>query len=151
VNGNYFRVILNRFPVLQMYFAQLLVERLAKSNNERARQFSKGMAGSLSEITPAELVQTLNTNQKTGVLNLNLSKGNARISVRDGEIVKASYDSSTGEPAFFAILKEDNGSFKFEPGLTGTEMRAEKIGDFMYLLMEGLNRMDEDAIKAAIV
>jgi CRP/FNR family transcriptional regulator, cyclic AMP receptor protein len=151
VNGNYFRVILNRFPVLQMYFAQILVERLAKSNNERARQFSKGMAGSLSEITPAELVQTLNTTQKTGVLNLNLSKGNARISVREGEIVKASYNSSTGEAAFFEILKEDSGSFKFEPGLTGAEMRAEKIGDFMYLLMEGLHRMDEDSIIAVSI
>ncbi len=147
VNGNYFRVILNRFPVLQMYFAQLLVERLAKSNNERARQFSSGMAGSLTEITPAELIQTLNTTQKTGVLHLNLSRGNARVSVREGEIVKVLYGSLAGEPAFFAVLKEDSGSFKFEPGLANSEMNAEKIGNFMYLLMEGLNRIDEDEVK----
>jgi CRP/FNR family transcriptional regulator, cyclic AMP receptor protein len=147
VNGNYFRIILNRFPILQMYFAQLLVDRLAKSNNERARQFSTGMAGNLAEITPAELIQTLNTTQKSGVLKLNLSKGNARILVREGEIVKAQYDSLAGEPAFFDILKEEIGTFKFEPGLTNAEMKAKKIGDFMYLLMEGLSRIDEDAAK----
>jgi len=27
-------------------------------------------------------------------------------------------------------------------------MKAKKIGDFMYLLMEGLSRIDEDAVKA---
>ncbi len=143
VNGNYFRIILNRFPVLQTYFAQLLVERLAKSNTERALQFSKGMAGNLSEITPAELLQTLNTTQKTGVLHLHLSKGNAKIFIRDGEIVKAQYNALSGEPAFFAVIKEENGAFKFEPGLPHAELTAKKIGEFMYLMMEGLSRVDE--------
>ena len=47
----------------------------------------------------------------------------------------------------FKILKEDSGTFKFELGLSREEMETPKIADFMYLLMEGLNRMDEESIK----
>ena len=147
VHGNYFRIILNRFPSLQMYFVRLLAQRLAKSNVERSRQIASGMAGNLAEITPTELLQTLNMTQKTGVLNLNLSSGKARISLREGELIKVEYNKLTGADAFFEILKQIRGSFKFKPGLTEEEMDAPELGDFMFLLMEGLNRMDEESFQ----
>jgi len=110
--GNNFRMILNRHPSLQMYFARLLVKRLARSNVEISKQLSSGMAGNLSEITPAELFQTLNMTQKTGVIDLNLSKGKARVWFREGELVKAEYHNMIGEDAFFEILNQNRGSFK---------------------------------------
>ncbi len=147
VHGNYFRMILNRYPSLQMYFVQLLAQRLAKSNEERSRQIASGMAGNLSEITPTELLQTLNMTQKTGVLNLHMSNGKARISLRDGDLIRVEYNKLTGEDAFFEILKQIRGSFKFKPGLPAEEMDAPELGDFMFLLMEGLNRMDEESFQ----
>ena len=148
MNGNHFRMMLNRFPSIQMYFARLLVDRLAKANVERIQQLAKGMAGSFSEITPAELFQALNMAQKTGKLILHLSDGKAMISFRDGDVVWAEYNDTTGIDAFFEIVKQVRGNFKFDPSLPQEQKDAPVLGDFMYLLMEGLSRLDEETIRA---
>ncbi|MBC2714523.1 MAG: DUF4388 domain-containing protein [Desulfobacteraceae bacterium] len=145
MSANYFKMILSRFSPLQMYFTRLLARRLAKSNIERSKQISSGMSGNLSEITATELLQALNMTQKTGVLKLNFPKGEARISLRDGHIVHAEFREITGEKAFFEIMKQKRGNFKFKPGLPPNEMNASKIADFMYLMMEAMNRIDEES------
>jgi len=145
MSGSYFRMMLNRFSPLQMYFARLMVQRLAKSNIERAKEFSTAISGNLSEINTTELLQALNLAQKHGVLTLALPKGEARISFRDGEPVSVNYSGKTGEEAFFEILKHKRANFKFSPGLPPSEMDAPVVGDFMYLLMEGMNRIDSSS------
>jgi hypothetical protein len=42
-------------------------------------------------------------------------------------------------------LRERKGRFKFTPGLPPEEESKNEIGQFMWLLMEGLSRMDEEA------
>ena len=79
IRGQDFLKVLNRFPSLQMYFARLLSRRLARSNVMISKEFSSGMTGTLSQMPPVELFQTLNYNQKTGVLKLNLSKGPCKL------------------------------------------------------------------------
>ena len=145
MSGNYFRMVLNRFSPLQMYFTRLLVRRLAKSNIEMSKQISSGISGNLSEITTTELLQALNMTQKTGVLSLNSPKGDSRISLKDGNIIHAEFKKMTGEAAFFEIVKQKRGNFKFKPGLPPNEMNTEKIADFMYLIMEAMNRIDEES------
>ena len=145
ISASHFRMILNRYSPLQMYFARLLVQRLAKSNIERSKQVSSGMAGSLTEITPTELLQALNLSQKTGALTLNFPKGDARISLRDGDIIHAEFRELTGEKAFFEIMKQKRGKFQFKPILTPQEITASKIGEFMYLMMEAMNQIDDAA------
>jgi len=143
INGRDFRKVLMKFPSLQMYFARLLARRLAQTNVARTEDFALAMSGKLSEIPPAELLQTLNQNQKTGVLNFELSKGPAFVSFREGQLIGVRYSEYKGIEAFFKILKEKDGRFKFKPGLTPEEMNTPELGDFMWLLMEGLNRIDE--------
>jgi len=145
MNSNYFRMILNRYSPLQAYFSRLLVKRLAISNVERSKQFASGMAGNLSEISPTELLQALNITCKTGILHLNLMKGTGLIGIRDGEIIRSTYQDLSGEDAFFEILMQKRGNFKFEPGLPPEDIAATVLADFMYLLMEGQNRIDESA------
>jgi CRP/FNR family transcriptional regulator, cyclic AMP receptor protein len=118
MNGNHFRLMLNRFPSIQMYFDKLLVDRLAKSNIERTHQLAKGMAGSFT------------------------------ISFRDGDVVWAEYNDITGIDAFFEIVKQVRENFKFDPLLPKDQEQAPVLGDFMYLLMEGLNRLDQESIRA---
>ncbi|MFZ2630924.1 MAG: cyclic nucleotide-binding domain-containing protein [Desulfosalsimonadaceae bacterium] len=145
ISASHFRMILNRYSPLQMYFARLLVQRLAKSNIERSKQVSSGMAGNLSEITTTELLQALNMSQKTGALTLSFPKGEARISLREGDIIHAEFRDRIGEEAFFEIIKEKRGKFQFKPILTTQEITAPKIGEFMYLMMEAMNRIDDAA------
>ena len=144
IRGQDFLKVLNRFPSLQMYFARLLSRRLAKSNVMISKEFASGMNGTLSQMPPAELLQTLNYNQKTGILKLNLSKGPANLMFRGGAIIQAKYGRKTGKPAFFSVLGEKQGRFKFVPGLSEREMTMPELGMFMELLMEGLRKLDED-------
>jgi CRP-like cAMP-binding protein len=145
ISASHFRMILNQYPPLQMYFARLLVQRLAKSNIERSKQVSSGMAGSLSEISPTELLQALNLSQKTGALTFSFAKGEGRVSLRDGDVIHAEFRDQTGQEAFFEIMKQKRGKFQFKPILTTQEIMAPKIGDFMYLMMEAMNRIDDSA------
>ncbi|MCP4353343.1 MAG: cyclic nucleotide-binding domain-containing protein [Desulfobacterales bacterium] len=143
LNGEDFRKTINKYPSLQMYLASLLAQRLAKANLARAAELASGMIGKLSEIPPSGIFQTLNLNQKTGVLFLELVKGPADVSFREGEVISSKYNQKEGKEAFFEILKEREGRFKFITGLSPEEMKAPKLGDFMGLLMEGIKRIDE--------
>ncbi len=139
-----FKRIINEIPMLQLNFTRLLARRMAEINMARSEEFASGMTGKLSEMPPAELFQTLNVNQKTGVLTLKLPRDSAYLSFREGELVNARFRNLDGQEAFFELLKAREGRFKFIPGLSAEEMEAPEIGDFMHLLMEGLRKIDED-------
>jgi CRP/FNR family transcriptional regulator, cyclic AMP receptor protein len=143
MNSVDFRKVLNKYPPLQMYFARLLTQRLQKTNIVRAEDFQSGMSGTLAEMPPSELFQTFNMNQKTGVLNINLPNGRAAIYFNEGKLVHAKYGDLEDKEAFWEILKATEGHFKFTPGLPPEEKNSDEIGQFMWLLMEGLNRIDE--------
>jgi CRP/FNR family transcriptional regulator, cyclic AMP receptor protein len=139
-----FKRVINEIPMLQLNFTRLLARRMAEINMARSEEFASGMTGKLSEMPPAELFQTLNVNQKTGVLTLKLPRESAYLSFREGELVSARFRNLDGQDAFFELLKAREGRFKFIPGLSAEEMEAAEIGDFMHLLMEGLRKIDED-------
>lgn len=144
LNGKYFRNVLNKFPSIQMYLSRLLVRRLAKSNIIWSKELASGIVGKLSEMPPAELFQTLNLNNKTGGLTIKLPHGVARAYFKDGDLIRVRYKNLEGRDAFFEILKEKEGRFKFIPGLPAKSILTDDVGDFMALLMEGLRRIDEE-------
>jgi CRP-like cAMP-binding protein len=143
IKGLDFKEILNKFPSIQMYLAKLLAQRLAKSNLTVAEEIASGMLGRLSEMPPAEIFQTLNLNQKTGRLSLILPDGVAEVAFRQGDLVSARYKKNSGKEAFFALMLENEGRFKFHPALSEKEKTAPVMGSFMDLLLEGLRRADE--------
>ncbi len=144
IDHKHFKTILDKYPALQLYFTRLLASRLSKSNQIRSEDYASGMIGKLEEIPPEALFQTLNVNAKTGILTITqLPKGTARFSMRQGALIKASYDGKKGESAFYEILREKDGRFKFTPGLPPEDFDVPEIGYFMKLLMEGMQRIDE--------
>lgn len=143
IRGQDFLRVLNRFPSLQMYFARLLSRRLAKSNVMISKEFSSGMTGTLNQMPPVELFQTLNYNQKTGLLKLHLSKGPASFLFKSGGIIQAEYGRKKGKSAFFSVLGEKEGRFHFVPELPDNKISGPEIGMFMELLIEGLRKLDE--------
>jgi CRP-like cAMP-binding protein len=143
IKGRDFGRLLKRYPSLQMYFARLLASRLAQTNTAQAEMLRSGMTGRLEDVAPSELFQAFNVNSKSGALSLSLAFGAGRVAFRDGGLVGAAYDGKTGVDAFFAILGESKGRFSYQPDLTPEEAKAPEIGDFMWLLMEGVRRIDE--------
>ncbi len=145
VRGAHFRRMLTRFPALNEYFARLLSRRLTRANREI--EGDAAMTGQLSEISPAELLQTLHQNQKTGVLTLDADGDVAILAFREGEPIRAALGDQQGKEVFYGVLRARTGRFKFTPGLDAEDMEIAPMGDFMWLLMEGLNRIDEKTIK----
>ncbi len=144
-----FQQILEQYPAVQLYFTRLLAKRLTTSNTIRGKDLSSGMIGNLAEIPAEALFQTLNMNNKTGILTINhLQKGTARFSFRQGSLIKAKYDTHIGETAFYEILKEQEGRFRFTPGIPTEDFEVPEIGYFMKLLMEGMRRLDEGRAKS---
>ncbi|MCP3892177.1 MAG: cyclic nucleotide-binding domain-containing protein [Desulfobulbaceae bacterium] len=139
-----FHKILDIYPAIQLFFSRLMAERLNKSNIIRAEDLTSGINGNLSEIPPEALFQTLNMNNKTGILTISdLPKGTARFSFRQGALIRAKYGEYQNDMAFYQILKEDSGRFRFTPGIAPEDFSTPEIGFFMKLLMEGMRRLDE--------
>ena len=144
INRDNFTKIIDNHPAVQLYFSRMMADRLTKSNSIRTADLTSGMIGNLAEIPAEALFQTLNMNHKTGILTINeLPKGTARFSFRQGALIKAKYGDITGEAAFYQILKESKGRFRFTPGIPPEDFETPEIGYFMKLLMEGMRRLDE--------
>ena len=144
LSGKDLSQILIRHPFLQMSFTRLLVQRLAETNLSHAEKMSLAFTGQLVELPPSELFQMLNENVKTGVVALDLADGPATVIFSDGEVVRVRYKGQEGAEAFYAILKEQQGRFKFSSSISLEEMGAPPIASFMKLLMDGLRKIDED-------
>lgn len=140
-----FKHVLNRYPVLQVFFYRMLVER-AQANTLRAGTISSGMTGRLSDINPIELFQMINSSQKTGKVQLTLDDGTAEVAFREGELVRTTYKEFEGKDAFFALLAKSDGNFTYTSGLSGQDMELPEIGGFMGLIMEGMRRVDEQEV-----
>lgn len=143
MNQKNFRHVLNRFPALQIFFYKLLVSRITKMNMQRAEELASGMVGQLSDISPVELCQMINSNQKTGKLNIESEDKRALIMFNEGELVHAELDTMVGREAFYQILTIDTGRFNFSQGLTVREKSLDVLGGFMGMLMEGMKRLDD--------
>jgi CRP-like cAMP-binding protein len=139
-----FKHTLNRFPVLQVFFYRMLVER-AQANTLRAGTISSGMTGRLSDINTVELFQLINSSQKTGKIQLTLDDGTAEVAFNEGELIKTTYQGLSGKDAFFALLSKNDGTFTYMSGLSVAEKSLPVIGGFMGLVMEGMRRVDEQA------
>jgi CRP-like cAMP-binding protein len=138
-----FKSILSKFPSLQTYFTTLLTRRLANTNAERAMDLTAGMAGSIAEMPPEEVFQTLHINGKTGVLALKLIRGEAAVYFRTGDIIHARYDGNTGLKAVAGIVSTRTGKFNFFPQLPHEAESMQPLGNFMGILMNALKDMDE--------
>ncbi|MEZ4527521.1 MAG: cyclic nucleotide-binding domain-containing protein [Desulfobacterales bacterium] len=146
IRGKDFLRILEHYPSVQRYLAQMLARRLSQSNMAMSEELASGMAGRLSDINPSELFQTLNANGKTGAVEFTLSGGKARVGFRDGELIRAVYGPLTGTDAFFEILRQNSGQFRFTSELSPEEKESSPLGDFMWLLMEGIRKIDEEEL-----
>ena len=146
MNHKNFRHILIRFPTLQVFFYKLLVSRITKMNHQRAEELASGMVGQLTDISPVELCQMINVNQKTGRLKIEFEEKRAVIMFNEGELVHAEIDGFDGKEAFYKILAMNAGRFKFSQGLTTKEKRSDVMGGFMGMLMEGMKRLDDKNI-----
>lgn len=141
-----FKHVLHQYPVLHIFFYRLLFERAGKNSKVLEMGINSGMSGDISEIHVVELFQMINASQKTGTVELKLQESNAEVHFRDGEIVHALYGKLKRRRAVFALLGVTDGQFIYRPGIPPEYEDYEILGGFMGLVMEGMQRLDEEAV-----
>ena len=137
-----FKFIMKKYPILQLFLLKLLMRR-AQTMTIRSGQITSGMSGELSEVKTVDLLQLINSTQKTGILTLTLDTGRAMVVFQEGEIIQAKYLGLSDKEAMFSLLGIDSGHFSYERGILPEMEELQPIGGFMGMLMEGLQRIDE--------
>jgi CRP/FNR family transcriptional regulator, cyclic AMP receptor protein len=137
-----FKHVLKKYPILQLFFFKMLVAR-AQALTLRSGKITSGMSGELSEISPVDLFQLINSSQKTGTIDLTIEQGKAAVYFRDGEIVHARFLNLRNNDAVFALLNVKSGNFTYIKGIPRELQSLPPIAGFMGLMMEGLQRIDE--------
>ncbi len=143
LNKKNFRHVLVRFPSLQVFLYQLFVERITKLNEKRADELNTGMAGRLSDISPVEISQMINSNQKSGHLEIESDYLSGTILFNEGDVVRVDLGYKKGVSGFYDFIALNDGRFKFVQGLSASERKLKPIGGFMGMLMEGMKRLDD--------
>lgn len=137
-----FKEILKKFPLLQMFMFKLLVDR-AQAITFKSGNIASGMTGKLSEISPVDLFQLINTSRKTGTVDITLDQGRGMVFFREGEVVFAGYLKLRGKDALFKLLGMRNGHFSYTKGIPDLLNNVPPLGGFMGLMMEGSQILDE--------
>lgn len=138
-----FKYVLKKYPVLQLFLLKMLVDR-AQAMTLRSGNITSGMSGELEEINLVELFQLINTSQKTGTVHLTLDDGKAAAFFNDGELVSVDYRDLDNKEALFALMAQKKGHFAYAKGIPGPLQNKEPFGGFMGLIMEGVQRIDEE-------
>lgn len=136
-----FERLLDESPSISRRLFVVLAQRLRKTNALMEEAIEQGIIGKLNVISLPELVQAISVGRRTGVLHLNYKTSKARVFFESGNIIDCALDSSTGAEAFYQLLRWPDGDFRFEQRVVSGERRI--TVDTMWLLMEGMRRMDE--------
>lgn len=138
-----FKEILKKYPVLQMFLFKLMVDR-AQAMTFKSGNIASGMTGELSEIAPVDLFQLINAARKTGTIDITPEKGRGMVFFRDGEIVYAGYRQLRKKEAVYALMGLKKGHFSYLKGIPDLLKSAPPLGDFMAMMMEGVQYIDEN-------
>jgi response regulator RpfG family c-di-GMP phosphodiesterase len=121
----------------------LLRESARRGEGPRRR---KGIEGRLENLSVPEIVQMLHIGNKTALVSLSASRKRARIWFEHGAIRHAKAGRTEGEDAVYELLEWKEGTFQIEHGVRTRKTTID--ADPVWLLMEGLRRLDESTAAA---
>ena len=137
-----FRQVIVKYPVLQLFIFKMLIER-AQTTALKTGDIASGMTGELDEISSVDLFQLIHSAQKTGGIRLQFDEGKAHVFFREGHVIYAHYQDLRDQDAFSMLIGKKKGRFSYTKGLPKKIQSRPPIGDFMAMLMKGLQRIDE--------
>ncbi len=136
-----FEDLLAKHPRLGSHLTRLLARRARRASRELASELGKGLSGKLSTVALTEIVQTLHTSRKTGMLRVEGGGYEGEIYFAEGDVKHARMGALMDERAFYRLVTWTDGSFAFEVGDRAVEHNI--FRPTMSLLMEGMCRKDE--------
>lgn len=100
------------------------------------------LAGELGTIAFPDLLHLLEIGNREGQLFFTTERGVGEIKLQKGRVVDASFGSVEGEPAFYALMREERGRFEFQPGALPSRLQRTITLPTTTLLMEGARQLD---------
>lgn len=120
-----------------------VIRRDVKWRKEASRTpQAAGVVGDLKNLGITDIVQTLHLGLKTACVRVTGKGGEGKIWFENGRIRHAELGSLSGEPAFYEMLRWQEGPFVIAHAQS-TKLRTIEM-DEMQLMMEGLRRLDEE-------
>lgn len=124
----------------------VLVAKLKALLDQRAApRGSRGVSGSLREVSLPDLVQVLFNGRKTGNLKIRTARDSGEIHFQDGAVVNALWGELRGTDAFFQMLAVPEGEFGLDPTFIPPARVIHQSSDS--LLLEGMRRLDEGLVE----
>lgn len=124
-----------------------VVTRESIRRDSAPRQVRRGITGDLENLSLPEIVQTLVMGMKTACVTLRVDGGEGQIWFVDGAVRHAKTPEQEGEQAFYEMVGWTRGEFVIEHGVKCKQTTVQN--DAMFLLMEGLRKLDEAEAEAA--
>ena len=116
------------------------IEVLLAVRAQRAMADTGRLAGTTDDLALVDLLQTLETSRTTGVVHVSHGSEEARIYVRDGNVVDAELARMRGADVVHRALTWDHASFRVEPGPVANDDLLECTTHA--LLMRAMDRLD---------
>jgi len=113
----------------------------AKVRQILSKSASRGVSGSLSEMSLPDVIQVLSNGRKTGRLVVRSNGKVGEVHFGDGMIWDAKYDGHRGEEAFYGMLAVVGGEFELDPAFQPKRRVIQDATES--LLLEGMRRLDE--------
>jgi hypothetical protein len=123
-----------------------MLERGTAGAHKRPSRRRRGISGQLENLPIPEIVQLLNMGKRTACVTLSSGGVQGQLWFREGDLVDARLDAVDGEEAFFGLLHWTKGEFSIKPDVTSS--RRSIRNDTMFLVIEGLRRIDEERLAA---
>lgn len=131
------------------YFAQIqdVTQRRKVESDLRSVQtmdtaaLAEGISGTLEDVGLTDMVQILCVGGKKMELVITSGKKEAKVYLRDGEVIHCEMDKVSGEDAFYKLMRWQTGKFTAKPCEVFPEQTI--MTSVMALLMEGARRFDE--------
>lgn len=104
---------------------------------------SRGVSGSLREMSLPDVIQILSNGRKSGKLALSSASGSGEIQFGAGAICDARFGDRSGADAVYALLALREGEFALDPSFLPLRNVINLPSES--LLLEGMRRLDESA------
>lgn len=121
--------------------AKSMLARLQQHRLESMPLENGVMAGRLEDMSPIDLIQSLEIGRKSGSLTLERQREFITLYFQDGQIYDAEADNARGDVAVYRVLAWNEGEFRID--FRAQSERHSVNDSTQNLLIEGLRRMDE--------
>lgn len=121
--------------------AKSMLARLQHQRLESMPLEDGSMSGRLSDMSPVDLIQSLEIGRKSGTLSLKNRSETAVLYFREGQIYDAETDRLLGEKVVYQVLAWADGEFRIDFHARSNRQTVDT--NTQNLLIEGIRLMDE--------